>query len=143
MTVVAYDGHSLAADKQSVCGGRCSTTTKIRRISTGEVLAITGMQAMGEMLVQWYESGADPTAWPIPDNDENDCVRLIVADKGGCKFYEHAMPIAVEDAFGAWGSGADFAVMALHLGKTAREAVELASIYSVGCGNGVDSFGLR
>jgi len=142
MTVVAYDGRSLAADKQSVCGGRCSTTTKIWRLDTGEVAAITGMQAMGQMLVEWYKQGADPATWPIPDSEENDCVRLIVADVSGCKFYEQAIPLAVEDAFGAWGSGADFAVTAMYLGKSAREAVELTCLFAVGCGNGVDAFDL-
>lgn len=142
MTVVAYDGHNLAADKRSVCGGKIATTTKVRRIATGEVLAWTGMQARGELLARWYEAGADPTAWPVPNDDENDCVRLIVADRHGCKFYEQAVPIKVEDAFMAWGSGADFATMAMHLGLNAKSAVGDTSLFSIGCGNGVDSFEL-
>lgn len=36
------------------------------------------------------------------------------------------------------GSGRDFAIAAMHCGKTAREAVEIASLYENGCGNGVD-----
>ena len=44
----------------------------------------------------------------------------------------------VEDQFAAWGSGRDFALTAMHLGKSAREAVEIACLFENGCGNGVD-----
>ncbi len=64
-----------------------------------------------------------------------------MVNKSGCFEYEqyHAAQI-LEDDFGAWGCGSDFAIMAMRLGKSADEAVLLASEFSVECGMGVDYF---
>jgi ATP-dependent protease HslVU (ClpYQ) peptidase subunit len=43
-----------------------------------------------------------------------------------------------EDKKTATGSGRDYALAAMHCGKTAREAVEIACLFETGCGNGVD-----
>lgn len=143
MTVIAYDGRTLAADKRATCSGLAVTATKIRRLESGEVMAYTGDQDTGEILMQWYECGADPLLWPTAQQSSKNWTRLIVADADGCKFFEQRhIAIAVEDAFAAWGSGRDFAIAALHCGKSAREAVEVASAYCITCGNGVDSFDL-
>ena len=152
MSVIAWDGKTLAADKRSVCSGIAATTTKIRRIvhdgcttgsGTSEVLAWTGDQDAGEMLAKWYSDGADPEKWPEFPKDKDMWCRLIVADGNGARFYER-MPIAVrvEDAFMAWGSGRDFALAAMYLGKSAREAVKIACVFDTGCGNGIDAFEL-
>lgn len=146
MTIIAWDGKSLAADKRATCNGSLFTTTKIRRIKRpgriAEVLAWTGEQDAGEMLAQWYEEGASPTEFPACQKTEA-WARLIVADQYGAKFFER-LPVAVdvEDAFAAWGSGCDLARAALFLGKSAKEAVEVASLFDIGCGNGVDVFDL-
>jgi hypothetical protein len=44
-----------------------------------------------------------------------------------------------EDAHHAIGSGRDFAAAAMYLGKTAREAVEVAMALTGFCGHGVDT----
>lgn len=79
MTVIAWDGKTLAADKRVGYGNMHRTTTKIRRV--------------GDALV-------------------------------GCS-----------------GSGS-LAVAAMHLGKSAREAVEIACLYDMNCGNGIDTLEL-
>jgi hypothetical protein len=43
-----------------------------------------------------------------------------------------------EGPFAACGSGRDMALMAMHLGKSAFEAVRLTCELSVDCGNGID-----
>ena len=147
MSVVAWDGKTIAADRRAVCAGAHFTTTKIRRIHRPdripEVLAWTGDQDSGEMMAQWYESGANPAAFPECQKDKDAWARLIVADANGCKFYER-QPVAVrvEDKFCAWGSGRDFALAALHLGFGAVTAVQVAIEISTDCGNGVDSYDL-
>lgn len=139
MTVVAWDGKTLAADKRAVCAGAHCTTTKLRRIASGEVLAWTGDQDAGELLAKWYAEGADVERWPEFQKDKDDWCRLIVAGSSGVRWYERKpVSVRVEDRFAAWGSGRDFALAAMHLGKTAREAVEVACAFDVGCGNGVD-----
>lgn len=144
MTVIAWDGKTICADKQATCGNTKSTTTKLRRIATGEVLAWTGDQDSGEMLAKWYADGADPKWWPDFQKDKDDWCRLVVADANGVRYFERRpIATAVEDRFRAFGSGADLALAAMHCGRTAREAVEVACIYDAGCGQGVDEEILR
>ena len=147
MSVVAWDGKTIAADKRAMCAGAHFTTTKIRKIKRAdrfpEYLAWTSDQDSGELMASWYEAGADPTAFPACQKDKGSWARLIVADQNGCRFYER-QPVAVrvEDKFSAWGSGRDFALAAMYLGSTARQAVDVAAALSSECGNGVDYFHL-
>ena len=147
MTVIAWDGKTLAADKQATLFSMKVTTTKIRRIKrrdvVNEVLAWSGDQDSGQAMAAWYEAGANPTLFHECQQNNEAWTRLIVADRYGAKYYERSpIGVKVEDAFAAWGTGSDFAVMAMHLGKSAREAVELTCLFATGCGNGVDSFDL-
>lgn len=139
MTVIAWDGRSMAADKRAVCAGVHCTTTKLRHLPSGEVLGWTGDQDAGEILAKWYADGADEAKFPDFQKDKDDWCRLIVADASGARFYERRpVSVRVEDRFYAWGSGRDFALAAMQCGKTAREAVEIAGLFDTGCGNGVD-----
>ena len=141
MTVIAWDGRMLAADKRSVCYGVMSTTTKIRRLETGEILAWSGNQDSGELLAKWYADGQDPTKWPECQKEEDTWSRLVVVKNRDCYFFERQpVCVKVEDPFRAWGSGRDFALAAMHLGKNAQEAVEIACLFETGCGNGVNSY---
>lgn len=144
MSCVAWDGKEIAADKQATCSGLRVTTTKLRRIDSGEVLAWTGEQDSGEMVARWYEQGADPAKWPACQSDKDLWSRLIVASGEGVKFFER-QPVAVdvEDGFMAWGSGRDYALGAMARGARAREAVEIAMRFDNGCGLGVDTEQLR
>lgn len=143
MSVVAWDGKSIAADKQSGHVGKISAITKIRRIATGEVVAWVGSQGGGLMLAKWYEDGADPAKWPEFQKDKDERSTLIVACATGVKIFEN-LPIAItfDEPFNAWGSGQDFAVAAMAMGANAYDAVMMANRYSDGCGNGVDHFEL-
>ena len=51
----------------------------------------------------------------------------------------HGVPIDGE--YYAEGIGRSFAIMAMHLGKTPAEAVELTALFDSSCGNGVDVLG--
>lgn len=139
MTTIAWDGKTLAADKQMTNGTLRGQTTKIRRVG-GEVLAWTGDQDSGEALAAWYEAGADPARWPSCQKDKDAWARLIVARPAGVFTYERE-PVAVriENPFFAWGSGRDFAIAAMHCGRSACEAVELASLYDTASGMGIDA----
>lgn len=147
MTIIAWDGKSIAADRRVICSGSISTTTKIRRVKVPkkgfQVLAWAGQQAAAMMLFDWYMRGADPEQWPQVQQADEQWARMIVADGNGVYEYER-QPVAVrvEDAFAAWGSGADVAMGAMHMGASARRAVEIASLVEASCGNGVDSFDL-
>ena len=143
MTCIAWDGKTLAADKRAESAGHYFTTTKARKIATGEVLAWTGDADTGRMMAAWYEAGADPAKYPECQKDKDAWARLIVATARGVKYYDRWPQFTVvEEPFAAWGSGRDFALTAMHLGKSAREAVLIAALFESGCGNGVDEFQL-
>lgn len=139
MTVIAWDGRTIAADKRATCAGVHFTTTKLRRLASGEILAWTGDQDAGMAVAEWYANGAHVADWPASQKDKEAWSRLIVVRKDGVRFYER-QPVAVkiEDGFCAWGSGRDFALAAMSLGQSAREAVQVACRFATDCGNGVD-----
>ena len=139
MSVVAWDGKNLAADKL-MCGNDCTrTTTKIFRVKDA-VIAFTGDIACGLILLDWYKDGCKKEDYPAFQTDKEDWTRMIIADKKGCRFYEkYPIAIEVEDPYSAWGSGRDFAMGALAMGATAGEAVKVASMFCLSCGGGTDN----
>lgn len=140
MTVIAWDGKTLAADKQGTSCGLKITLTKIKKLENGAVVAWTGKNEHGIELSRWYLDGADPEKWPAYQGTE-DWTRLIVADKGKVfSFEQRPVPQPVEDPIQAWGCGRDFALGAMALGANAVGAVEIASRFADGCGMGVDAF---
>lgn len=143
MSVIAWDGKSIVADKRATCCGMQSTGTKAFRLSDGKIGAFTGDLAHGLILVEWYNNGRDEKSWP-EFQKADDYTIFIVADSDGAVFYEK-QPVALkcEDAFHAWGSGRDYAMAAMFVGANAKKAVEVACHYDVYCGNGIDEFSLN
>lgn len=140
MSIVAWDGKSLAADKQATNTGLRHLTTKLRRGNQCRlVFAYTGDQDSAEGMVKWFEDGAEADKFPAYQNDKERWARLIVASDGGLVLYERTPhPIPVLDPFMAWGAGRDYAMGAMACGKTAREAVEIAMRFDISCGLGID-----
>lgn len=145
MSVIAWDGKSVAADRLG-CVAECAlTTTKIwRDEASGIVVATTGDASFGLAIVQWWKDGAESKQWPAFQSTD-DWARMIVFEPGEKPYSYERQPFKqiVEDPFMAWGSGRDFALGAMAMGATAREAVEIASRFNVYCGNGIDAFDLE
>ncbi|SDX13057.1 20S proteasome, alpha and beta subunits [Variovorax sp. YR634] len=144
MTVVAWDGKTLAADKRTNFGGLHGTTTKVHRLSDGRLVGCAGNTAQISEMVHWLETGADPEKIPAIQRDAKECVSALVILPGGAVLqYENTPhPIRIENSTWAIGSGRDFAMAAMHLGKDARQAVMLACELDSTCGNGVDTLEL-
>lgn len=136
MTVIAWDGHALAADKQATDCGLGRTVTKIHRI--GDLLVSScGNCSHGRALIDWVRKGRVIADFPKAGNDGR--ATLLVIENGRVKSYEEGPhPIELEDTFYACGSGRDYAMAALALGKTAVEAVQLACRFDTDCGMGWD-----
>jgi hypothetical protein len=139
MSIVVWDGKTLAADMQATCADARFKVSKMRRLDDGTVLAWAGHQDGGLAMARWYETGADPNKLPPCQKDE--WTRLIVVQPGGkVVFYEQfGYPIEVLDCPAAWGSGRDFALGALAMGADARRAVEIACQFNINCGMGVEA----
>lgn len=143
MTVIAWDGKTLAADRLSCSGATKGTVTKIFRCG-GELLALAGSLSVGMEMLAWYRDGADVVKYPESNrNPDTGCSLILIrADGTAWKFESTPYPFRVL-GLGAWGSGDESAKVAMHCGKTAAEAVEITSLYNTGCGNGVDTLTLE
>lgn len=143
MSVIAWDGKILAADKCSCNADYRTVVTKLVRIESGIVLGWTGAMEHGLGLKDWYINGAKKENWPAFQQKDN-WTRLIVGTPTGSVFqYEQEpFPQLIEDQFSAWGSGRDYALGAMEMGADAIKAVEVASRFNAACGFGVDYFRL-
>lgn len=119
--------------------------TKIWRIANGDVLAVAGSANQAQALKRWYEAGAEPEQYPKFQQDADMNSQLVVMTRDGLLGCYGSTPYPVREEgrlFTAFGSGRDFAIAAMALGKTAVEAVRVASRFDVSTGEGVDFFGL-
>jgi ATP-dependent protease HslVU (ClpYQ) peptidase subunit len=138
MTVIAWDGHTLAADKLAGSVGLRRTVTKIRAIR-GHLVAFSGNAGRGMEVVAWWEAGAYPAEYP-KFQEADDFVDLLVITPVGkiLKYERSAHPVHFEDATFAMGSGRDYAMATMFLGFGAVRAVEVASEHDMDCGGGLD-----
>lgn len=138
MTVIAWDGKTLAADKRSNFGGTILTTTKIARVDR-LLVGAAGPTGKCRAAVEWVRNGRKPEDF----KDLGDIHLLVVESKDRVVMYDESpMPIVLADRCVAIGSGMGEALVAMACGKSAREAVELASRFNNTCGNGVDTLDL-
>ena len=140
MTVIAWDGRTLAADKRAVQAGLARTVTKIHRVG-GTLVGTSGCAHVGADLKEWLLAGADPGKFPPKARDDE--ATLLVIRNGRVEIYVASpFPVIVEDEQVAIGCGRDYALAAMACGKNARESVEIACRFEVNCGNGVDTLTL-
>lgn len=148
MTVVAFDGFRVAADKRMLNNGVAQATEKIWRVPPREgdmaavrIIGITGDLALGLSMRDWWLRGADPTAFPKKDDKEWACLWCFGRDVQGPFIYGYegrAHYYTTRPTQWAAGSGRDFALAAMHLGRDAAEAVAITNQLTIECGNGVD-----
>jgi ATP-dependent protease HslVU (ClpYQ) peptidase subunit len=138
MTVIAWDGKTLAADKRSVNQGYAATVTKVFR-SNDCLLAISGCLARAHAMYRWFVAGQDLEKFPKETTDDWALLLVVFRDGTVWKYESREHPFVIESQVCAGGSGRDFALMAMHLGYDARRAVELTCELSVDCGNGIDT----
>ena len=137
--MIAWDGKTLAADKRATNGTLIRTTTKAFHLGDS-LAAYSGNVDFGEEVLAWFKDGHDPAKFPPSQRDKDDwCGLLIVWPDGSLRRYERTpYPIKYPPQQFAIGCGRDFALAAMHLGKTAAEAVAVACVFDSACGNGVD-----
>lgn len=139
MTVIAWDGKTLAADKMTNFGGLHGTTVKVHRIGD-KLVGGCGTTAQIQEMLKWVEKGCDPEKFPPQQRNLQECVSLLVVNKDGSlhQYESTPWPIILQNKQWAIGNGRDFAIAAMYLGKTAKEAVEVTNVLCNDCGNGVD-----
>lgn len=138
LTVIAWDGTTLAADKRMNNLGWGHTTTKIQRLGNDMLAASMGDHGATERVLAWIRAGRDPEKWPDIADDSGH-VLLFHRDGRVERFENGPYPALIEDRCVAGGHGRDYALAAMYLGCDAVRAVEVASALDVYCGHGVDT----
>lgn len=123
MTTIAYDGSTLAADTGVTGGGMKFLTTKVYRLPCGGMAALAGDAAAAVAFGTWLaggQKGKRPSLKPLDGI-------MVYGDGRAFSLTTSWPPVPLVGPIAA-GSGAQAAMAAMLLGKSAREAVELASM---------------
>lgn len=139
MTAIAWDGETLAADKQTSWGDLKFATTKIRKLADGTLIATAGTVSLCESMIGWIMRTRAGEAVPWPSSGDDHGYVVMVSPAGEVEWYaqDRPFPMKVEQKFMAWGSAREIAMGAMYAGATAARAVEICTEISPGCGFGV------
>lgn len=145
MTVIAYDGTFLAADRKCSHGDRGEAVTKLKEISPRCCAAFYGDGTQGDKLMAWAAAGFLTAQFPPTPANEDDLAVMIVGDADGVRLYysDSHIPRWLEQSSYAWGSGGLMAHGAILAGATAMQAVAIANEHINTCGFGCDFIDLR
>lgn len=122
LTTIAYDGTTLATDSQMSSGNlRFGKVNKIIKLKDGRRFAFAGDHALAYAVADWLNGGTKPER---ADSEEHQ--GIIVALDGSVVEVSTELRLAPACVPWAGGSGESIALTAMHCGKTAKEAVEVA-----------------
>lgn len=129
MTTIAYDGRTLAADTQSsMMRGKA---LKAFRLEDGTLFGACGEAQDAIAVRDWLEDGGEKPK-------VQDTFHAIVIKDGELYTLENKLVLMLQcRPFFAIGSGRDFAMAAMHLGKTAVEAIGISHQFDVDTGSEV------
>jgi hypothetical protein len=137
MTTIAWDGTTLASDSLGDQNGLRMVITKLHRgvlaDGTPFIMGAAGESSWANMTHAWIKSLSLPdmghATYPHQVNEgpeRNDPQVILVLGKHGTFYKVGKCLTRLESQFHAVGSGRDFAIAAMHLGKSAEEAVAVA-----------------
>ena len=144
MTVIVWDGHTLATDRQATDGTHKWEASKAWYMHTPiyGLCIVSGHGNVHDIIRrrEWIRGGSDPATYTI---DTKYGAEMIVVNKDGLYVYHPASSTPdLRTKPCAFGYGADYAYGALAMGANAEQAVQAANKYSLHCGNGVECFSL-
>jgi ATP-dependent protease HslVU (ClpYQ) peptidase subunit len=132
LTVLAWDGRFLVADRQATFGGTAIPATKVFR-HNDVLIGVVGDAQEVMAFLEWYKSKDLPKPTLKAEFSS-----YVVSDKKLYKYESMLYPFLMDTPFWAAGCGADYAMGAMAAGKTAQEAVEIACKLDINCGLGID-----
>lgn len=138
MTVIAWDGETLAGDRMRVCGGTpVRADSKVNLIAAPDgrrfLVGCSGCAYMGEVFLAWMRGGDKPS---MPHDAEFSAM-VIDERRKVWMLSRELVYLQVGRPQWAIGCGADYALGAMAAGKTAVEAVKITSRLDTNCGMGV------
>lgn len=143
MTVIAWDGKILAADKQMTSNTTISITTKIKLVearSTNKYLiGVTGSIGDLQAFCNWFIAECGTENYPKNFIDGN-ATAIVINEVGEINLYETTpFGTLLQTKTFAIGSGKQFAMASMYYGHDAVEAVKLACQFDAYCGQGIDT----
>ncbi len=145
MTVVVWDGRTLATDLAATDGRAMWSTQKAWMCAVGDrEVILSGAGPLQTILAmrEWYKAGADHNTFPREQLSSQWCHFLVVTNHGLLRYENGVVPIEHGRKKCAFGEGKDFAYGALAMGADAQRAVEVANERSPHCGLGVATYQL-
>ena len=128
MTTIAWDGATLAADTLATSDGLKRYTRKLF-LYDRFMYGMCGSLSEGMEIAKWVGGGCKSETAPTMEDDS--CHGIVIEKSYGrfMKLYtvggKKPVLMEVREGFFAVGSGRDFAITAMALGKSAVEAVKL------------------
>lgn len=132
MTVIVWDGVTLAADKACFNGSTMQAVEKLRKISVNGktyLLGFTGDFSVAMEMLHWAKNGFGTEHFPASNRDPKEGCSMIVVneDREVWKYASSPYPWQTMAQRCAFGSGDNAALGALFMGATAEQAVQAAS----------------
>ena len=143
MTTIAWDGKTLAADRQVSCPSGNLQVVKIRRTRDGRLIGATGDTVLTRLYLDWLESGDGSARPTFADDKEDYVVALEVLPDGSVLRHDRFGCFPILGSQATCGSGGAFARGALAAGMTAAQAVAIACQLDGGSGGPVDALKLK
>lgn len=144
MTIIAWDGVTLAADKLNLSSYGKNTITKIHKVICNKkpmLIGISGKSVLITPILNWARTNFKPELIPKEQLDPEASVKIICIhqDKKIYIFENAPYSYTVEDDVAAIGSGDQMALGVMYHGGDSIEAVNICSERGILCGNGVDT----
>jgi hypothetical protein len=142
MTVIAWDGKTLAADRMMEMGGGKFPVSKLHRLEDGSLMGGAGDLPRAYEMQRWIADGCKAGTLAAPVGDMYARILLVKPDGTALTYANTEFPIHILRPFTAVGSGQDYAITAMFLGHSASQAVAIATELCASCGMGIDTLEL-
>lgn len=134
MTTIAWDGYTLVSDRQMTTSGVRYETTKAHRLKDGSLFASCGSVDLNAAVRAWLNDEGEK---PSIDKDDDFDGLLIKPDGSAWTISKKLVLVKVESKCVATGSGRDFALAAMAMGRSSKDAVQLACTLDIWSGMGL------
>lgn len=136
MTTLAFDGKTLCTDSQISSGNLVfGNAEKILKLKDGSVVACAGSTSMWPAIVAWLDGGDRPE----PREGESFTGIRVFIDGSAHEIGKELRPFPACVPWSA-GTGEMIAMTAMRLGKSSREAIEIACQLDVWSGLPVQEY---
>lgn len=115
-------------------------TTKAHRLKDGSLFASCGALQDNAQVLRWLNGDAEK---PTLEKDDDFDGILVKLDGSAWLLNRKLHEIRIESPYFSTGSGRDFALLAMRMGKSAREAVEIAAELDIWTGMGITELALE